>query len=157
MNTRLLPILLTITGLLTGISCDEGDSIPDFSGQWKYDKASPPEEVDSCYVGSWMWIYENREITVYDACEDTYSDGEWESRAMNFTVWFDDYDFDDFQGKILSLGDSVMVMETAMFGTLTRVRFIRPGEPLDTASGKPSDAAYNLQGNQSGSAKFRDP
>ncbi len=149
MNTRLLPILLTITGLLAVSSCDEGDSIPAFIGQWEYDQASPPEEVDSCYVGSWMWIYENREITVYNACEGTYSDGQWKSRAMSFTVWFEDYDFDDFQGKILSLADSVMVVETSMFGTLTRVRFVRPGQTIENT--------YTPRIDRSGQAKPGDP
>lgn len=128
MNTRLSLLLLTLIGLLAGASCDEGDSIPGFIGRWEYDQASPPENVDSCYTGSWMYIYENNDFTVYDACTGKYADGRWESRGMNVDVWFEDNEFDDFQGKILSVDEEVMVLETAMFGTLTRVRFVRIGE-----------------------------
>ena len=128
MNTRLFLLLLTVIGLLAGTSCDEGESIPDFTGRWEYDQASPPENVDTCYTGSWMYIYENNDFTIFDACTEQYVDGRWKSRGMNVDVWFDDNGFDDFQGKILSVNDEVMVLETAMFGTLTRVRFIRIGE-----------------------------
>ncbi|MFP4468386.1 MAG: hypothetical protein ACLFN2_05420 [Bacteroidales bacterium] len=128
MNPRLSILLLTLFGLLAGVSCDEGDSIPNFIGRWGYDQASPPENVDSCYTGSWMYIYENNDFTVYDACSGEYADGRWESRGMNVDVWFEDNEFDDFQGKILSVDEEVMVLETAMFGTPTRVRFVRIGE-----------------------------
>jgi hypothetical protein len=129
MYTRRFLLLPLVLLFVAAAACDDGESVPDFSGLWKYDQATPAENIDSCYQGSWMWLYENKDFDVYDACEDSCVSGWWESKGLLFQVWFEEEGFDDFEGRILILEEKVMVVETSMFGTLTRLRFVRMDEP----------------------------
>ena len=128
MNSRLSRLFMFLYILLLNGSCDDGESLPDFTGRWEYDQASPPENVDTCYAGSWMWIYENNEFTIFDACNQAHAGGWWSSQGGNISVGFTDDGFEDFQAKIITLTDNVLVLETAMFGQLTKVRFLRANQ-----------------------------
>ncbi len=128
MNSRLSPLVVFLFFLLVNVSCDEGESIPDFTGRWEYDQASPPENVDSCYEGSWMWIYKSNDFTIFDSCNEAYVAGSWSTQGKSIFVNFTDEGFNNFKGNIITLTDDVLVLETAMFGQLTKVRFIRANE-----------------------------
>lgn len=125
MNTRFSVLLTALFLLIIAAACDEGEGIPDFTGLWGYDQATPADSIDSCYEGSWMWIHESKDFDVYDACEDRCVSGRWEAKGMLYQVWLDAEGFDDFEGRILILEEDVMVVETAMFGATTRLRFVR--------------------------------
>ncbi len=141
MNNRFSILLPALFLLLAGAACDKGEGIPDFTGLWGYDQATPAENIDSCYQGSWMWIQENKDFIVYDACEEQCVSGWWESKGLLFQAWFEEEGFDDFEGRILILEEKVMVVETSMFGTLTRLRFVR----MDESGNQCPDAKYTLQ------------
>lgn len=128
MNARLSFLLILLLVFLVNASCDDGESIPDFTGHWEYEQASPPEGIDSCYFGSYMWIYESNDFTIFNACDSTETNGRWSSQGFIISVRFPEEGFGNFQAKIVTLTDNVLVLESTMFGQLLKVRFIRANQ-----------------------------
>lgn len=120
---KLLVIALLLSFFL--LTCKKEESTPLYVGKWAFDEAVPPENVDECYNDTWFWIYDDKRFQIYDSCENETTVGEWVRKGFEIQVIVDGEVFENFRGKILNLDNNFMIIETDMFDSTTKIRFIK--------------------------------
>ncbi len=105
------------------LSCGKEEKTPLYVGKWAFSEAVPAENVDECYHATWFWIFEDNSFSIYDSCEDEITDGEWMYKGFEIQVIVNGELYDKFEGRMLSLDNNYMVIETEMFDGTTKIRF----------------------------------